>query len=69
VVVEYSEEAVGHLAMDLAQALCRAALEDTPFDLATHLAQLRELDEDVRLGPAPAALSTQLWHATSPTAA
>ena len=50
-VVEYSEEAVGRLAMDLAQALCTAALDDTPFDLAAALAQLRDLDEDVRLGP------------------
>jgi len=51
VVVEYSEEAVGRLAMDLAQALCQAALDDSPFDLAHALSQLRELDEDVRLGP------------------
>ena len=49
VVVEYSEEAVGRLALELAQQLCRAALEDTPFDLAAALSQLRELDEDVRL--------------------
>ena len=51
VVVEYSEEAVGRLAMALAEALCLAAQNDTPFDLEQALAQLRELDEDVRLGP------------------
>ncbi|WP_050462725.1 cyanophycin synthetase [Herbaspirillum autotrophicum] len=51
VIVEYSEEAVGRLAFDLAQALCKAAAEDTPFDLADALTRLRELDEDVRLGP------------------
>lgn len=51
VVVEYSEEAVGRLALELAQNLCRAALEDTPFDLEGSLNQLRELDEDERLGP------------------
>jgi len=51
VVVEYTEEAVGRLAFELAQNLCRAATEDTPFDLATALASLRELDEDIRLGP------------------
>jgi len=51
VVVEYSEEDVGRLAMELAQSLCQAALDDTPFDLAGALSQLRELDEDVRLGP------------------
>ena len=56
VVVEYSEEAVGRRAFDLAQNLCRAAVENTPFDLATALAQLRELDEDVRLGPSTGAI-------------
>ncbi len=51
VVFEYSEEAVGRLAFKLARDLCASALEDTPFDLTGALAQLRELDEDVRLGP------------------
>ena len=51
VVVEYSEEAVGRLAFTLAQELCRAALDDQPFDLAAALHRLRELDEEVRLGP------------------
>ena len=51
VVVEYTEEAVGRLALELAEALCRAAADDAPFDLAGALLQLRDLDEDVRLGP------------------
>ncbi|RFO98067.1 cyanophycin synthetase [Rhodoferax lacus] len=51
VVVEYSEEAVGRKAMEMAQAVCEAALNDTPFDLAAALTELRDLDEDVRLGP------------------
>ena len=51
VVVEYSEEAVGRLALELAQNLCQSALDDTAFDLADVLHQLREVDEDVRLGP------------------
>lgn len=51
VVVEYSEEGVGRLAMDLAAALCDNARQATPFDLEAALHQLRELDEDVRLGP------------------
>lgn len=56
VVVEYSEEEVGRLAMDLAQRLVQAALDDTPFDLADALKRLRELDEDVRLGPSTGAI-------------
>ncbi|MBW8897936.1 MAG: cyanophycin synthetase, partial [Massilia sp.] len=51
VVVEYTEEAVGRLAMELAEKLCESARDDTPFDLDAALHQLRELDEDVRLGP------------------
>lgn len=51
VVVEYSEEAVGRLAFELAQELCQAAIDDQPFYLDDALRRLRELDEDVRLGP------------------
>jgi cyanophycin synthetase len=56
VVVEYTEEAVGRLAVELATALIAAALADTPFNLADALHQLRELDEDVRLGPSTSAI-------------
>ncbi|MES2772037.1 MAG: cyanophycin synthetase [Pseudomonadota bacterium] len=56
VVVEYSEEAVGRLALTLAQSLCRAAVEDSEFDLTAALHSLRELDEDVRLGPSTGAI-------------
>ena len=51
VVVEYSEEDVGRLALTLAEQLLAAARADQPFDLDGALAQLRDLDEDVRLGP------------------
>ncbi|MEC5384161.1 cyanophycin synthetase [Uliginosibacterium sp. H3] len=56
VVVEYSEEAVGRLAMDLAQELIRAAADGSSFDLDAALKSLRELDEDVRLGPSTGAI-------------
>ena len=51
VVVEYSEEAVGRMALDLARQLIEAAQADAPFDLDAALASLREKDEDIRLGP------------------
>jgi cyanophycin synthetase len=56
VVVEYTEEDVGRLAFDRAEELCRAALADTPFDLDGALTELRELDEDIRLGPSTGAI-------------
>ncbi|MBE0622896.1 MAG: cyanophycin synthetase [Burkholderiales bacterium] len=56
VAVEYTEEAVGRLALTLAEQLWRAATEDAPFDLAEALARLRELDEDERLGPSTGAI-------------
>ncbi len=56
VVFEYTEEAVGRLALDLAHGLIEAAREDRPFDLVATLQRLRELDEDVRLGPSTGAI-------------
>ena len=56
VVVEYSEEAVGRLALELAQALIHAALADAAFDLEAAIAQLQSLDEDERLGPSTGAI-------------
>ncbi|MDR2614270.1 MAG: cyanophycin synthetase [Candidatus Accumulibacter sp.] len=56
VIVEYGEEEVGRLALELACALCRSAADDTPFDLADALRRLRKLDEDVRLGPSTGAI-------------
>ena len=56
VVFEYTEEAVGRLALELAESLCRSALDDTPFDLHDALSQLRDLDEEVRLGPSTGAI-------------
>jgi cyanophycin synthetase len=51
VAVEYSQEEVGRLAFELAEQLINAALADQPFDCGAALKQIRELDEDVRLGP------------------
>ncbi|HQZ56146.1 MAG TPA: cyanophycin synthetase, partial [Ottowia sp.] len=56
VAVQYTEEAVGRLAFEKAQLLCRAAAEGGSFDLAATLAELRELDEDERLGPSTGAI-------------
>ena len=51
VVVEYSEESVGRLAFERACELVGAARQGGQFDLESALATLREMDEDVRLGP------------------
>jgi len=51
VVVEYTEEDVGRKAVEEAETLIRAALADTPYDAAATVALLRELDQDVRMGP------------------
>ncbi|MES2423202.1 MAG: cyanophycin synthetase [Pseudomonadota bacterium] len=56
VVVEYSEEAVGRLALELAQQLIEATLQGTGFDIDDALARLRNLDEDERLGPSTGAI-------------
>ena len=56
VVVEYSEEAVGRLAFELARALVHAALQDATFDLQAAIGRLRDLDEDERMGPSTGAI-------------
>ncbi|MDP3170668.1 MAG: cyanophycin synthetase, partial [Polaromonas sp.] len=55
-VIEYSEEAVGRLALELAQALVHAALHETGFDVDAAITQLRDLDEDERIGPSTGAI-------------
>ncbi|MEX8520979.1 MAG: cyanophycin synthetase [Leptothrix sp. (in: b-proteobacteria)] len=56
VVVEYSEEDVGRLALEQARTLVQAALDGGSFDVTAAIAQLREIDEDVRLGPSTGAI-------------
>lgn len=51
VVVEYSEEDVGRMAFTKAVELLGAALAGGGFDADAVIAQLRETDEDIRLGP------------------
>ena len=59
VVVQYTEEAVGKLAVKRATELIAAA-QDTSgtlsFDATAVIAELRELDEDERLGPSTGAI-------------
>jgi len=56
VVVEYTEEAVGRLAMEKALELVQAAMGDTAFDSEAAISALRELDEDERIGPSTGAI-------------
>jgi cyanophycin synthetase len=51
VVVQYTEEDVVRLALAWAEKLCLAVKNQTAFDLNQALNELRDLDEDVRLGP------------------
>ena len=56
VVFEYTEEDVGRQAIELAEELCLAAVNDVFFDVEAALAHLKDLDEDVRLGPSTGAI-------------
>ncbi|RZI83309.1 MAG: cyanophycin synthetase, partial [Rubrivivax sp.] len=49
-------EAVGRQAFELAQSLVNAALGGSTFDVDAAIAQLRETDEDVRMGPSTGAI-------------
>jgi cyanophycin synthetase len=56
IVVEYTEEKVGRRALELAQALLAAAAAGQDFDTEAAVAELRAIDEDVRLGPSTGAI-------------
>jgi cyanophycin synthetase len=58
VIVEYSEEPVGRKAFEHARLLVAAALSGQAFDVDAAIAELRELDEDVRLGPSTGSIVT-----------
>ena len=51
VAVEYTQEEVGCRAIQLANELCMAALDNQSFDVDAAIHELREMDEDLRLGP------------------
>ncbi|MFA5490061.1 MAG: cyanophycin synthetase [Candidimonas sp.] len=51
VVVEYTEEDVGRMALEIARRLCLAVVQEAPFDLSDAVLRLKALNEDVRLGP------------------
>ena len=56
VVVEYSEEAVGRMALGLARELVNAAQQGLGFDVDAAIRTLRDTDEDDRLGPSTGAI-------------
>ncbi|HWG47669.1 MAG TPA: cyanophycin synthetase [Gemmataceae bacterium] len=56
VVIEYEEEELGRACLETARQLCLAALHNHPCDISVELARLRELANDVRLGPSTAAI-------------
>ncbi len=49
--VEYREERVGRQALEVAERFFAAIDRDEPFELAHAIAELRSLDQQIRLGP------------------
>lgn len=58
VVVEYSEEEVGRRAFEAAMDFFRAVMAGKSFDLDSVVSALRELDEDLRLGPSTGSIAS-----------
>lgn len=56
VVVQYREEPVGRLALDIAADFVRALVSGQPFELPTKIAEIRNLDQQIRLGPSTGAI-------------
>ena len=57
VAIEYEEEALGRAAVETARDLLLAAIHDRPCDVAAELERLRNLCQEVRLGPSTAAIA------------
>ncbi len=56
VIVEYGDETVGRACLEAARELCLAAVYDRPFDVAGQVRRLRELAQEVCLGPSTRAI-------------
>ncbi len=56
VVVRYDEEDIGKAALNLSLKVVLAAIHDQPLDIDAELEQLRDLANDVRLGPSTRAI-------------
>jgi cyanophycin synthetase len=56
VVIEYEEEELGRACLETARQLIMAVLDDRAVDVAAELSRLRDLANDVRLGPSTAAI-------------
>jgi cyanophycin synthetase len=56
VVIEFEEESLGRAALDVAFRLCQAAVHDGAFDVTGEVKKLRELADDVCLGPSTRAI-------------
>jgi cyanophycin synthetase len=56
VAIEYVEEAVARAALETARRLVLAAVHNTPFEVQTEIAVLRDLAQDVCLGPSTRAI-------------
>ncbi len=57
VAIEYKEEEVAKAAIDSAFRLLLAAIHDTPFDVAQEVERLKNIIEDVGLGPSTQAIA------------
>ncbi|MBY0395439.1 MAG: cyanophycin synthetase, partial [Thermoleophilia bacterium] len=56
VAIEYEDETFARACLEVGRRLCLAAVYDRPFDVAAEVEALRQLNEDVRLGPSTRAI-------------
>lgn len=61
VVVQYHEEPVGRLALDAAISFLRSMVLGQEYDSQTKIAEIRSLDQQIRLGPSTGAIVRAAW--------
>lgn len=61
IVVQYREEPVGRMALDVAVQFLQSIIQNVPFDLSGKLAEIRSTDQQIRLGPSTGSIVRAAW--------
>jgi len=62
VVVQYREEPVGRLALDVALEFLKSILSGSTYPVAERVAEIRSLDQQIRLGPSTGSIVRAAWN-------
>lgn len=62
IVAQYREEPVGRLALDVALEFLRSLILNEPYPVTDRIAEIRSLDQQIRLGPSTGSIVRAAWN-------